>query len=198
MTRLTTGYRWYSLLVEVTTDTPGCSNSVGATLETAGGPQGCSDSIGYLFIPIFIIVSRLILLNMITVLVIDGYLVSRKLENMMFKESEIEKLLKTWALYDPERTGMMDCDDFILFLYQMPDPFGTSMYLDTIDPKDIAYKFISSKDHTIIITIKTLMEVVKRFPLPIYLIKDKYLVHYVDYIGFITNKAAFNYRSWSK
>lgn len=135
---------------------------------------------------------------MITVLVIDGYLVSRKLENMMFKEAEINKLLKTWAFYDPERSGMMDCDDFILFLYQMPDPFGTSMFLNTIDPKDIAYKFISSKDHTIIVTTKSLLEIVKRFPVPIYETKGKYFVHYVDYISFITNKAAFNYKTWSK
>jgi hypothetical protein len=183
--------------VEVTIDKVNCSNSIPMNLYSEKGPMGCGEPMGYFFIPNFIIISRLILLNLITVLVIDGYLESRKLETMIFKEAEIELLLKTWAMYDPDRTGMMNCDDFILFLYQMSEPFGTSMHLEPINPKDIAHSFISSKDNTIIISIRTLLEIIKRFPLPVYEVKDHYYVHYVDYISFLTNKTQANYRWWS-
>lgn len=189
MTRLTTGYRWHTLLTEVTTNVENCSNDSPLDLSSDLGPNGCAEVAGYIFIPCFIIVSRLVLLNLITVLVINGYLESRKLENMIFTEAEIDRLLKTWAIYDSDRSGLMRCEDFILFLYRMPEPFGTSMYERPIQPKDIAYRFIESKDNTIIITIKTLLEITKHYPLPIYEIKNEYYVHYVDYISFITNKS---------
>jgi hypothetical protein len=93
------------------------------------------------------------LLNMITVLVIDGYLESKKLDNIKFSEAEIDELYRMWAQYDPDKTGLMKCDNFILFLHQLYAPFGI---LDKDNPKHIkpshiVNKFIYREDLKVIV-----------------------------------------------
>lgn len=159
--------------------------------------DSCGEVLGYAFVLLYIIVSRFVLLNLITVLVIDGYLESRKLENMSFKDSEVEMILQTWALFDPDRTGLMKCNDFILFLYQMPEPFGVDKAKNNVTAKDLLNKFFSSEDNRIIVTIKDLMDAVKRYQLVVYQANDEHYVHFVDYISFITNKVNANSKAWS-
>ena len=115
---------------------------------------------------------------------------------MSFKDNEVEKILQAWALYDSEKTGMMKCDDFIVFLHLMDEPFGVEKYKKLVKAKDIVNQYIYNEEQKVVITIKDLLDTAKRFQMPIYEVNSQYYVHFVDYISYITNKANSNYRIW--
>lgn len=193
-----TGHRWHLTLAELVENTPGCISSQSYDDLRTAGPRSCGEDLGYVFVLLYIIVSRFVLLNLITVLVIDGYLESRKLENMSFQDSEVEKILQTWALYDPERSGLMKCNDFILFLYHMPEPFGVDKAKKNVTTKELINKFFSSEDNKIIVNIKDLLETARRYQLVVYEINNGHYIHFVDYITYITNKVNSNSKGWSR
>lgn len=196
--RLLTGHRWNITLSELAFNTPNCSTSQTYQQLASEGPKSCGEDLGFLFILFYIIVSRFVILNLITVLVIDGYLESRKLENMPFKDIEVDRVLQQWAFYDPERTGLIKCDDFILFLYSLPEPFGVDKIGVPVRTKDIVDRFFSSEDNKIIVTNRDVLDTSKRFPLVVYEIKNEHFIHFVDYISFITNKASANFKHLAK
>ena len=182
-----TGYRWNTLKSELVADHPGCNNHQPLE-ELEAHPFGCGEPIGYFFVIHYIVLGKFIFLNMITVLVIDGYLESKKLEDLQYSEQEIEKLYKVWSEYDPEKTGMMKCDNFILFLHQVDVPFGVAQGIRYIKPSHIVNKFIYREDLKVIITIREVLNTAKQFPIHIYEYNGEYYVHFVDYISYATNK----------
>jgi len=187
--KLLMGYKWNILLEEIANDVPGCiRKQTYEELEVKS--MGCGEPVAYFFILQYIVLGKFMLLNMITVLVIDGYLESKKLDNIKFSEAEIDELYRMWAQYDPDKTGLMKCDNFILFLHQLYAPFGI---LDKDNPKHIkpshiVNKFIYREDLKVIVTVKELQETVKQFPIYVYETGGEYFVHFVDYITYLTNK----------
>jgi len=186
--KLVTGFNWNIMLSELAFRDESCSASQSAASILADGPNGCGKPTAYLFIFLFLITGKFLLMNLITVLVIDGYLESKKLEALQFNEDQVNKMYAHWAEYDPARSGLMTCDNFILFLHHQAAPFGVLQGERVVKPEHITSKMIFRPDLQLVVTGMETLLASQQFPVHIYEICGENFVHFVDYITFLTNK----------
>lgn len=66
----------------------------------------------------------MLMLNLAIAAVIDGFAVAQADEDNLFKEDDNERLLDTWAKYDPEGTGLISLNNLRFFLCDLSEPFG--------------------------------------------------------------------------
>ena len=186
--KLITGFNWNIMLSELSFNDSGCSIDQTASSILADGPNGCGKPTAYVFIFLYLITGKFLLMNLITVLVIDGYLESKKLEALKFNEEQVNKMYAFWAESDPARSGLMTCDNFILFLHQQAAPFGVLQGERIVKPEHITNKMIYRPDLQLVVTGMETLLASQQFPVHIYEIAGENYVHFVDYITFLTNK----------
>ena len=188
--RLITGNHWISLLTGMSESRPDCTSGQTREEMNVQGPRRCGQPFAYFFVIFYLLVGKFILMNLITVLVIDGYFESKKLGQLNLTEETINQVIDTWLEYDTNKTGLMTCDNFILFLHDVEQPFGVKSLSEPrfIKPAQIVNKFIYRADLKIVVTIKDLLHTVREFPLCVYEQNKECYIHFVDYINFIANK----------
>lgn len=186
--KLITGFNWNELLSNLTESKEGCdSHQKGNSIQKQGNNR-CGEAFAFPFMLFYLIIGKFLLLNLITVLVLDGYFESKKMHNLKLNEEEVEAMYKAWAEYDPTKSGMMTCDNFVLFLHEIEAPFGVREGQRIIDTAQILNKMIFLDDFRIVVTGKEVLEASRNFPLNIYTVGSQNMVHFIDYISFLTNK----------
>lgn len=102
-----------------------CSNNQSYEDMQKNGVQGCGNVFAYAYFTSFFIIVSMIVMNLSIGVFVDAYEAAKKDENSLIKEDVISDIfLNLWSEYDPNATGWISIDEFIFFLYELPEPLG--------------------------------------------------------------------------
>lgn len=191
-----TGFRWDVLVREISESSPGC-RAESESFDSKDTNQ-CGQPEAYAFFIAYLLISRYLLANLVTVLVIDGYLESKKEENLSITENKLDTMYDNWARFSPSGNGLMKCDNFILFLNSQVWPCGVKPVENLyITPSAILKKLIYTEDLKIVCTFDDVIRTSRQFPLTVYEKDREYYVHFVDYIAQLCSRAYDNNKAGS-
>lgn len=175
---------------ELSKDLPNCYNDQSYQEILEKGANNCGNQFfGILFMLLYFVFGRYLLLNMITVLVIEGYSESKKLEGLKLTDQQIDSMIDAWSVYDRKKTGLMEVSDFLLFINDISPPFGMKKVEEThISLKIYMNRFLMSQNQRIILSDLDVLKSLLKFGLQVYEVGDSLCIHYVDYISVVTNR----------
>jgi hypothetical protein len=178
------------MMTELYKDVPNCNIDQSYEEILRDGPNNCgSQFLGILFMMLYFVFSRYLLLNMITVLVIEGYSESKKLEGLKLTEPQIDNMIETWSHYDKKKSGLMEVSDFLLYLHDIGPPFGMKKTVEAhVSFKTYLNRFLMSQNQRIILSDFDILRSLMKFGLQVYEVGDTLCIHYVDYISVVTNR----------
>ena len=84
----------------------------------------CGSSFSYFYFTTFVIIIPVILLNLCTVMVIEGFTDSMNESESILTEEYMNNLIKLWMSYDPLCKLLILPQDFVLIYKQLTPPFG--------------------------------------------------------------------------
>ncbi|MDR3547561.1 MAG: ion transporter [Candidatus Pacebacteria bacterium] len=98
----------------------------GQTFEEAraNGIQGCGTMWAYPYFITFLVVVCLIGMNMLTVVVIEGYMESVNENYSIITAKDFEEFLDNWAVYDPQGTGWISVEQLVYLFFGLDPPLG--------------------------------------------------------------------------
>lgn len=125
LVRVATGERWHLLMFDTVSHPPGCSAVLQSPDDLArDGPQGCGTPLGYPYFATFVLVVSIVLMNLIIAVVLDGFSSVQQLDNLRHFEKDMVLLSKTWRSRDRPFSGLLELDEVVQMLLDIPEPVG--------------------------------------------------------------------------
>ena len=134
--RCITGEAWNDIMNDLT-NTDNCnSNQTYADIQSKG-IQGCGSWYSYVYFITYMILLRMIIMNLTVAAVINGLQAARKDNSRVIKREDVNILVNIWAEYDPKATGWIEVTDLVFLLFELPTPMGYGSNFQNFKKKNI-------------------------------------------------------------
>ena len=84
----------------------------------------CGSNGSYIYIISFIVICSILIMSLLVVFILDSYEKSYQIRENIKKGKFMNHVLKIWQKYDLKCRSMINPPDYILFLKEIPPPFG--------------------------------------------------------------------------
>ena len=121
--RCITGEAWNDIMNDLTNIDNCNSNQTYADIQSKG-IQGCGSWYSYVYFITYMILLRMIIMNLTVAAVINGLQSARKETIGAVNKEHVSILVEKWAEYDPKATGWISVTDLVFLLYELPEPMG--------------------------------------------------------------------------
>lgn len=174
-----TGQNWDFIMFEYSLSKEGCVTEQNYESFSQNGPQECGNALGYIYFVSFIILMRLIMINLFLAMTIEGYFETQIEEEAVINSYQLKEFLVKWSEYDPEGTGYITFDDLVFLMFELQPPLGYK-------EDNIKYNFNNSFNNQLYIIHpkkrfqlqkKQVLKNMKFFNIPIY---NENKVHFKD------------------
>lgn len=88
------------------------------------GVQGCGTWLAYIYFISYILLMRIIMVNLFLAIVIEGFFETLLEEEAVISSVQMQDFLTKWSEYDPTGSGFITFEDLIFLLNELPPPLG--------------------------------------------------------------------------
>jgi hypothetical protein len=141
--RTTTGDSWNDSMHELATNQPNCRDQSYQELILEG-PQGCGSPYAYFYFVSFMITNSMVIMNLFIAVVVESLIRDTEKYDAVDAE-EIKAFFELWGKYDPEVRYVIDPQEFVLLMMELPSPLGING--DKIFEKELSQKFLHGNIH---------------------------------------------------
>jgi hypothetical protein len=133
--KMTTGDNWGSSMYSLATDRPGCMDTQTYESLLKEGPQGCGVWVAYPFFIVFLLLNKMVIMNLFIAVVVDTF-VSKTNKSDKIDDSKVKVFFELWGKYDRQINYFISPVDFVLLMLELDYPFGLNGDSDYEDEYD--------------------------------------------------------------
>lgn len=115
------------------------------------GPRECGTNLSYIYFGIFIIVFRMMMLNLFIAVVLEGFTSTNKELTGEVNSEDFAKLIDLWSVFDNKATGWIGINELCFLVFMLDGPLGhADIYRleiqSKLDQDDEICMILTSKD----------------------------------------------------
>lgn len=184
--RTTTGDAWNDSMHELASKQPNCKDQTYEELLNEG-PQGCGSYYAYFYFVSFMIINSMVIMNLFIAVVVDSLIRDTETYDAVDPD-QIKDFFELWGKYDPEVLYMIDPQDFVLLMMELPTPLGING--DKIFEKELSQKILHgniyvSYDNKYFADDKQCIKILTKLKIE----ARKQKIHIIDAIKCVTKRA---------
>eukprot|EP00927_Polykrikos_kofoidii_P049818 TRINITY_DN43828_c0_g1_i1.p1 TRINITY_DN43828_c0_g1~~TRINITY_DN43828_c0_g1_i1.p1 ORF type:complete len:1217 (-),score=173.85 TRINITY_DN43828_c0_g1_i1:14-3556(-) len=123
--RVSTGENWHLLMDDIVSDRAGCTSRTQTYDEyQRDGPRGCGSILGYPYFSSYVVVVKIVLVNLIIGIVLDGFTFVQDIDATKDFSVLMKHLVSAWRRRDTLLCGFLPFDSVTRILAEVLEPVG--------------------------------------------------------------------------
>ena len=121
--KILTGDGWSQVMNDIAFKSEGCYDLQTYTELINIGPQGCGSWYSYPFFLSFILINRMVIMNLFIAVVVETFM-TKTCKSDKIDEKQLEIFYQLWGYYDKEVRYCLAPTDFVLLMLELEFPLG--------------------------------------------------------------------------
>jgi hypothetical protein len=121
--KITSGDNWGDSMYSLGNNQLNCVNVQAYDDLMRNGPQGCGSWVAFPFFIIFLLLNKLVVMNLFIAVVVDTF-ISKTVKSDKIDDTKIQKFFELWGKYDRMINYYIKPNEFVLLMLELEYPLG--------------------------------------------------------------------------